>query len=267
MKTLEQIETYGHSSKGNQLKWKDDNIWYKADYMGYEGLVEVFVSKMLEYSNIKEFVSYESVYLEFNKRKYVGCKSSNFLSEDEELVTVEKLFRQYTGKSPVNQMAKMEDIEERILYIVENVKRFTGLKEFGKYLSIALTIDAFFLNEDRHMNNIAVIYNVKEKQYRYCPYFDNGLSLFSDTTMDFPLKEDLEEYYQKIEAKPFSRSFDEQLDEIERLYGQHVKFQFTMRDVLRELEKLSSIYDKKIIQRVEKILRNQIRKYNYLCCQ
>ena len=24
------------SSKGNQLKWEHDGIWYKADYTGYE---------------------------------------------------------------------------------------------------------------------------------------------------------------------------------------------------------------------------------------
>ena len=28
------------SSKGNQLKWKNDGKWYKADYTGYEGLAE-----------------------------------------------------------------------------------------------------------------------------------------------------------------------------------------------------------------------------------
>ena len=28
------------SSKGNQLKWKKDGYWYKADYTGYEGLAE-----------------------------------------------------------------------------------------------------------------------------------------------------------------------------------------------------------------------------------
>lgn len=28
------------SSKGNQLKWERNHIWYKADYTGYEGLAE-----------------------------------------------------------------------------------------------------------------------------------------------------------------------------------------------------------------------------------
>ena len=36
------------SSKGNQLKWETDGIWYKADYMGYEGLSEYVVSELLK---------------------------------------------------------------------------------------------------------------------------------------------------------------------------------------------------------------------------
>ena len=28
------------SSKGNQLKWENKGIWYKADYTGYEGLAD-----------------------------------------------------------------------------------------------------------------------------------------------------------------------------------------------------------------------------------
>lgn len=36
----------GHTSKGDQLKWKIDDRWYKADYMGYEGLSQVLVSDL-----------------------------------------------------------------------------------------------------------------------------------------------------------------------------------------------------------------------------
>ncbi len=28
----------GHTSKGDQRKWKVEDRWYKADYMGYESL-------------------------------------------------------------------------------------------------------------------------------------------------------------------------------------------------------------------------------------
>ena len=39
------------SSKGNQLKWENDGIWYKADYTGYEGLSEYMIQNR---SSIKE---------------------------------------------------------------------------------------------------------------------------------------------------------------------------------------------------------------------
>ena len=51
------------SSKGNQLKWENEGIWYKADYMGYEGLVEYVVSRLLEKSSLKqeEYVLYKEI--------------------------------------------------------------------------------------------------------------------------------------------------------------------------------------------------------------
>ena len=35
------LKKTGHTSKGDQLKWKIGNTWYKADYMGYAYLMEV----------------------------------------------------------------------------------------------------------------------------------------------------------------------------------------------------------------------------------
>ena len=46
-----------------------------------------------------------------------------------------------------------------------------------------------FLNEDRHMHNIAVLMNGKG-DYAYCPIFDHGAGLLADTTMDYPLSGD-----------------------------------------------------------------------------
>ena len=39
------------SSKGNQPKWLADGLWYKADHMGYEGLSEIVISKLLAETN------------------------------------------------------------------------------------------------------------------------------------------------------------------------------------------------------------------------
>ena len=50
---FEPQETLNHTSKGNQLKWKCDGYWYKADHMGYEGLAETIVSALLAKSTVK----------------------------------------------------------------------------------------------------------------------------------------------------------------------------------------------------------------------
>ena len=57
-------DTERHSSKGNQLKWNPANTetWYKADYIGYEGLTEYMVSHLLMHSTLstKDFVLYDT---------------------------------------------------------------------------------------------------------------------------------------------------------------------------------------------------------------
>lgn len=44
------------SSKGNQLKWKNNHIWYKADYAGYEGLADCNIGAI-----VPEFLSGELI--------------------------------------------------------------------------------------------------------------------------------------------------------------------------------------------------------------
>lgn len=140
---------------------------------------------------------------------------------------------------------------------------FTGLKNFGAYLTAALELDAFFLNEDRHVNNIAVIYH-EEEGYRLCPYFDHGLSLYADTKVDFGLEQPLEICRERIEAKPFSRDFDEQLDAAEQIYGKQLRFHFWEQDIRAELAGLAGIYEDAVLRRVETVLNWQMRKYQYL---
>ena len=51
----------GHTSKGDQPKWRRGSLWYKADHMGYEALAEVVVSRLLEKTNVPDFVRYAPV--------------------------------------------------------------------------------------------------------------------------------------------------------------------------------------------------------------
>lgn len=78
------------------------------------------------------------------------------------------------------------------------IAEITGMTDFGKYLTAMLEIDAFFLNEDRHTNNIGVVYHPETRRFRHCPYFDHGLALLADTMTDFPLGEDLEKCIAKM---------------------------------------------------------------------
>ena len=118
--------------------------------------------------------------------------------------------------------------------------------------------------EDRHTNNIAVIYNEETQKYELSPFFDQGLSMFADINQDYPIDQSLEYCLGKIEAKPFSSDFDIQLDAAEELYGIQIGFQFTFKDIQIYLQKNSENYPREVIRRVEQLLRRQMRKYGYL---
>lgn len=266
LKEEERAFCEGKTSKGNQWKWKQGDYWYKADFMGYESLSEVLVSGLLQYTNVGQYVQYDLCGI-VQEQAVMGCCSRNFLEEGENLITLDRLFRMYLGCSIVERLAKIQNIRERVEYVAENVAEITGLEDFGKYLTMLLEIDAFFLNEDRHMNNIAVIFHGEKRKFRLCPVFDNGLALLADTTMDFPiteLTEDIDKYIQRIHAKPFAGDFEEQADAAEQIYGRQWKMNFTMKDMEEKLKECAEGYDEAIIERVRYILRCQMKKYGKL---
>ena len=252
-----------HTSKGNQLKWEQDGYWYKADAFGYESLAEVVCSNILMHSNLPQPVCYEPVTIIYHDKRYRGCRSKNFKGEDESLIPVERLCRQYTGMGLAKTLARFVDVRDRISYTVELVTNITGLSDFDRYLTQILELDAFFLNEDRHTNNIAVIRNEEDGSFRFCPVFDNGLSLLSDLN-DYPLDKDLYECIGAVQAKPFSTDFSEQTEAASQLYGSRLKFSFTKEQLLHKLQELRDYYDDEIVSRVERTVLEQMRRYGYL---
>ena len=252
------------SSKGNQLKWYSGKKWYKADYTGYEGLAEYVVSHLLQFSSLKQdaFILYDTVQIQYDKTVFLGCRSDHFLPDRWQMITLERLFWQHYGESLYQSIFHIREPEARAVFLVEQAEQLTGLKGFGGYLSMLLTIDAFFLNEDRHTHNIAVLRDEYGK-YHYCPAFDHGASLLADTTVDYPPDVSLDILYGKPKAKTFCLDFDEQLDTIEKLYGQHLKFNFSNADAERILEEEGE-YPSEEKERVRELLRLQRRKYQYL---
>lgn len=252
------------SSKGNQLKWKNNNIWYKADYTGYEGLAEYIISHLLAMSTLSkdEYVLYDLEKIQYKDVIYNCAKSSGFLQDGWQIITLERLFQNFFNESLYLSLYKMKDYEDRMLFLIHQAERITGLKNFGVYMNKLFTIDALFLNEDRHTHNIAVLMN-EDGRFAYCPIFDNGAGLLSDLSMDYPLDGDIYQQMNGVKAKTICDNFDEQLDISEKVYHQNIKFWFTKKDVKKLLD-AAGAYPEEIRNRVEKVLYLQMEKYQYL---
>ncbi|MCR4792687.1 MAG: hypothetical protein K5871_08045 [Lachnospiraceae bacterium] len=263
------IETAVRSSKGNQLKWRDGDIWYKADYTGYEGLAEYMISHLLKKTSLQpsEYVLYDLEMISYGDNTYNGVSSRNFLKENWQLITLERLFKNVYGRGLNEMIYSTQDIDARLRIIVSETERLTGIKDFGKYMAKMLTIDAFFLNEDRHTHNIAVLMS-GSGEYAICPFFDQGAGLLADTTMDYPLSDDPAKLYKMIDSvksKTFCDNFLDQLDAAERLYGRNIEFYFGKKDIEDLLEKVpAGMYSEEILNRVRTICFERIRQFDYL---
>lgn len=257
---VEQEPIQGHTSKGDQPKWQLDGKWYKADHMGYEALAEVLISQLLKQSNVPDFVEYKPVLIQYQGKEIPGCVSKNFRRKDEMLVPFERLHRAYKGQGLAAALGGINEPQERIRYTVDFIEQTTGLTGVGEYLTFLLELDSFFLNEDRHTNNLAVIRNEKTKEFRLCPIFDNGLALLSDLN-DYPLDKDVYDCIRRVRAKPFDMDFDVQVEAAEELYGSQLKFSFARHDISKMLDAVRELYSSTVIARVEQTVYEQMRKY------
>ena len=222
------IDTKATSSKGNQLKWLVGGKWYKADHMGYEGLCEVVISRLLEKSSVKDFVRYQPAMIVFDSKEYTGCCSDNFRAKNESIVTLEHLSKQWLANSFAKELLQYEEPKDKIRHTAGFIEKVTKLENVGAYLTAMLELDAFFLNED------------------------------------YPLGEDVYQLIGKIHAKPFDRDFDTQLDAAEELFGTQVRLSFTRADIDVALNEVAEYYPADIIERARDILYAQRKKYQYL---
>lgn len=211
------------SSKGNQEKWleREENRWYKLDQFGYEGLAETMVSLLLAESNIIRdtafsFVRYRMERVNVHSRERVGCSSENFLRPGQSLITLNKLLSSYLGEPVGHKLATLPSDRQRIKYIAETTAGYTGLVEFPQYLTLLFEIDALIYNDDRHLNNIAVI--EEAGNYSYCPIFDNGAGMLSNTTV---CRTDVlpKALISSLRSSPFDMTFIRQRNTARRLYG------------------------------------------------
>ena len=234
------------SSKGNQEKWYEasTDTWYKLDQFGYEALAETVASKILERSNIESdtpftFVRYSMERLQVHGRERTGCASANFLKHDEAIITVNRLLSRHLG-IPLNEKLRQRPSDKkRIEYLAEATAEYTGLKYFPEYLTLLFEIDALICNDDRHLNNIAVI--ERNGKYDYCPIFDNGAGLLSNTQIS---RMDLEPsaLIAVLRAQPIDTTFTRQMNTARNLYGPQLHLPKLTAQEIREILEPALIY-------------------------
>lgn len=247
------------SSKGNQEKWCENNVWYKLDQFGYEALAEAVASKILEKSNIEAdtpftFVRYDVEKVNVHNIARTACVSENFLNSGNAIVTINKLISNNLDTSLLHKLSKFNSDKKRIQYIVDMTTEITGLKCFDKYLTLLFEIDSLIMNDDRHLNNIAVLEN--NGKFDYCPIFDNGAGLLSNMQI---YKTDIEPkgIMKVMVASPFSMTFNRELKTIHSLYGSVLKFpKFTKA----EIDDIISPYLEFYPKRDRSIIKNRVEQ-------
>lgn len=73
------------------------------------------------------------------------------------IITLDHLLSRAEGKPFAEQLGRLSSDKKRIEYLAKATAELTGLEGFPAYLTLLFEMDALFLNDDRHLNNIAVL--------------------------------------------------------------------------------------------------------------
>lgn len=234
------------TSKGNQIKWYKDGFYIKANTMGYEGIVEALVSELLHFTDNKYgFVDYFVCDIFEGSRKYKGCYSKDCLEKGEQFISLYRLLQQ--SNRGIDKVLKKLNGTELVNFVIQTIRSITNL-DISDYLGFILRLDWLILNEDRHLNNICLIYNKNTKTYNFAPIFDNGLSLLSDID-DYPFDTSTLVNMRNVKAKPFSTSFKKQCN-----YFSNSLLCIHYDDFIRSLDNVSAIYKSREFNRAKLVL-------------
>ncbi|WP_407425219.1 hypothetical protein [Treponema sp.] len=194
------VRTSG-TSDGTQDKFFKNGLWFKLDRYGGEGIAECVASIILEECGLEssKFVKYTPCLI--NGRS--GCYSKNFLNEDEAFITLYRLYKNVTGRDLADVCSKM-DYDDAIEYVINFVKQQTAL-DIHEYLANTFALDKVILNDDRHFNNMGIVYNGVD--FKTAPIFDNGKSFLIGNKKARQF-DNISDKIKTAFAKCFSPSFD-----------------------------------------------------------
>lgn len=192
-------------SDGQLEKWivqKDEQLFYlkgcSSSVIGedlYECESECIASELAHMLGISAVVDYHMDELIIGEESYKVCLSADFV-EDKSFVTYAEL---------IPNIAKLHGKEKYDAVINHN-------KSLQEDIDKILLFDAIIGNDDRHLNNLAIVSSDTED---YLPLFDNGASMFSklpDDALKFANRTSFE--YQK--CKPFFHTVNKQLELVKK---------------------------------------------------
>lgn len=126
-----------------------------------------------------EFVQYDCCKIKWNDSEAICSKSYNFKKEGDSFKDLRSLLgedicddlihEEYNedGESlNVNHQEELDKLEDII-------KKRTNLS-IKNYCLKLISLDLIVLNGDRALNNIGVLYNELDQEFRFAPCFDNG---------------------------------------------------------------------------------------------
>lgn len=101
-------------------------------------------------------------------------------------------------------------MKDEVVYAIDNLVEmfmyYYNINIFD-YINLVFLFDLLIVNEGRHMNNLALKINNKTG-YSFSPIFDNGMSLFSDTSK-YRFVTNTSKALKKAEYQPFGVSHEE----------------------------------------------------------
>ena len=180
---------------------------------------------MQKYSNIEtelgyKIVAYHIDSVEVHRNTRRASVSFNFLREGQSIQTAYHILKRALGSDYQKILAAEKTIPGRLKKIVDTIEDISGLEHFGAYLTLLFEVDALIANEDRHLNNIAIL--EENGKYHYCPLFDNGEGLMLDN-VKYPFDVETRGLMKHLRAKPFQCRFGTILSAARDLYGAQLK--------------------------------------------
>ena len=163
--------------------------------------------------------------------------SEDFVKDNEEMMSI----RSILGNT------SRDNLYKKVVDLIPNLK---------KDIDRMIVMDFLINNIDRHLRNFSII-NEKEKEVKFAPLYDHGLSLYADI-QDYELEQDDKETWEMIdECKPFAESHYKQLE----LIGEVDLPKVPLNEILEVVDKYNGYLSEYRVECIKYLLET---RYKYL---